>query len=144
MTGIGGYSIVGCTWARLGSAWSPVEDVIAYFEPRGPAGGTRLRFVTGDGHPRGDLVASDEPTAFGNGLLGWSADGQKVAVVSLPGAAAGSLWIAELGATPKWRKLVDLQAGVHLRGITWSRDGSELIVGVIRWSGDIVLAERTH
>lgn len=125
-------------------AWSPGDDVIAYLEPKGPPAGTRLRFVTGGGHPRVDFIAPDEPTAFGNGLLAWSADGRKIAVVSLPGASTGSLWIADVAAPPRWRKILDLPAGVHLRGVTWSQDGSELIVGVIRWSGDIILAERTQ
>jgi hypothetical protein len=41
------------------------------------------------------------------------------------------------------RKLLDLPAGVFLSGLTWSRDGSSLIVGRIQWAGDIFFAERS-
>jgi len=63
--------------------------------------------------------------------------------VSLPGAFSGSIWIVEPeGATP-FRKLLDLTAGVYLRGMSWSRDGASLIIGRIQSSGDIFLAERS-
>jgi dipeptidyl aminopeptidase/acylaminoacyl peptidase len=126
-------------------AWSPGDDLIAYLEPAGASGrGTLLRFVTGDGRARTDLVAANEPAVFGNGFLAWAADGRRVAVAGLPGAAAGMIWIADLGTPLTWRKVIDLPPGVHLRGLTWSRDGSELLTGVIRWAGDIILAERTR
>jgi Tol biopolymer transport system component len=123
-------------------SWSPVEDLIAYLEPRGAGLGTRLRFVTGDGRTRPDLVSPGEPALFGNGLLSWAADGKRLAVVGLPGTSTGSVWVATVGVPVSWKKVTDLPAGVHLRGVTWSADGSELIVGVVRWSGDIILAER--
>ena len=40
-----------------------------------------------------------------------------------------------------YRKLLDLPGGVRLRGITWSRDGSSIVVGRVQRSGDIFLAE---
>jgi hypothetical protein len=42
-----------------------------------------------------------------------------------------------------FKKLMDLPAGVFLRGLTWARDGSSIIVGRYRSSGDIFLAERS-
>jgi hypothetical protein len=36
-----------------------------------------------------------------------------------------------------------LPAGVFVRGMTWAHDGSSLIVGRYRWSGDIFMAERS-
>jgi eukaryotic-like serine/threonine-protein kinase len=123
-------------------AWSPTDDLIAYLSLAGQANGTRLRFVTGDGRDRPDFVSPSEPSQFGNGIVSWSADGKRLAVAGLPGVTTGSIWIAALGAPPTWQKLIDLPAGVHVRGMTWSQDGGELIVGVMRTSGDIVLAER--
>jgi len=124
-------------------AWSPREDVIAYIEPRGGTKGAFLKFVTSEGkvvHDRGDVL--EEPN-ISNGFVSWSPDGRRLAAVSLPGAFSGSIWIVEPeGATP-FRKLLDLTAGVQVRGISWSRDGSSLIIGRIQSSGDIFLAERS-
>ena len=123
-------------------AWSPTEDLIAYLAPLGQSNGTRLRFVTGGGRERPELVTPADPSQFGNGLLSWSADGRRLAVAGLPGVTTGTIWIVDVGSPPAWRKLIDLPAGVHLRGMTWSRDGRELLVGVMRTVGDIILAER--
>ena len=38
---------------------------------------------------------------------------------------------------------MDLPAGEFVRGLTWAPDGSSIIVGRYRWSGDIFLAERS-
>ena len=137
----GALAPLGTPAGASAAAWSPVDDLIAYLEPSGGRG-TRLRFVTGDGHARPDIVAPGEPTQFGNGLVSWSADGRRVAVAGLPGVYLGSIWIAEIGTPPVWKKVIDLPPGTLMRGMSWSGDGSELIVGVIRLSGDIILAER--
>jgi Tol biopolymer transport system component len=129
--------------AATAPAWSPQDDVIAYIEPRGGSAGAFVKFVRSNGqvvHERPDVP---ERQPFGNGFVSWSPDGARVAAVSLPGAFSGSIWIIEPeGGTP-FRKLLDLPAGVFLRGLTWSRDGSSLIVGRIQWAGDIFFAERS-
>jgi hypothetical protein len=56
---------------------------------------------------------------------------------------SGSLWITEPESAVPFRKMLDLPSGVFLRGLTWTRDGSSLIVGRIQWMGDIFLAERS-
>jgi Tol biopolymer transport system component len=126
--------------AATAPAWSPREDVIAYVEPRGGAVGAFLRFVRSNGQ----VVRADETgVQIANGFLSWSPDGRRLAAVALPGAFSGSIWIVEPeGATPL-RKLLDLAANDLLRGVTWSRDGSSLIVGRIQRAGDIFLAERS-
>jgi eukaryotic-like serine/threonine-protein kinase len=129
--------------AATAPAWSPRDDVIAYIEPRGGTVGAFVQFVTSNGQAIHDRVAAPEKLTFGNGFVSWSPDGRRLAAVSLPGAFSGSIWIIEPeGATP-FRKLVDLTAGVFLRGVTWSRDGSSLIVGRIQWAGDIFFVERS-
>ena len=85
----------------------------------------------------------DVPDRFGNGLMSWSSDGRKLAVAGLPGARAGYIWIFEPGRTTPPRKLLDLRPGVYLRGMSWSSDGSSIIVGHVQRSSDIVLAERS-
>lgn len=124
-------------------AWSPREDVIAYIEPRGGARGAQVRFVTADGQPvYTDLP--DLPVQAGNGTVAWSPDGTYLAMVGLPGNRAGYIWLLAPGSTTPARQLIDLPAGVFLRGVTWSRDGSSLIVGFVDWASDIVLFEVTE
>ena len=101
-----------------------------------------MRFVSSSGTPR-YTETTDVPDRFGNGLMSWSFDGRSLAVVGLPGARAGYIWIFEPGSTTPPRKLLDLRPGVYLRGMSWSSDGSSLIVGHVQWSSDIVLAERS-
>ena len=129
--------------AATAPAWSPREDVIAYIEPRGGTIGAFLKFVRSNGDVVHDRGAVLEAQNLSNGFVSWSPDGRRLAAVSLPGAFSGSIWIVEPeGATP-FRKLLDLTAGVLLRGMTWSRDGSSLIVGRIQSAGDIFFAERS-
>jgi Tol biopolymer transport system component len=123
-------------------AWSPRGDVIAYLEPRLGLG-TRLRFVSRNGQPVHERLP-EVPQQLGNGFLAWSPDGQRLAAVGLPGSRAGHIWIIEPDGPVPIRKLIDLPAGDYLRGITWTRDGSALVMGRIRWAGDIVLAERSR
>jgi hypothetical protein len=70
------------------------------------------------------------------------ADGTRLAGVSLAGAFRGAIWIVEPD-TAATRKLIDLGPSDLARGLTWSRDGSSLIVGLVRRSGDIFLLERS-
>jgi len=129
--------------AASAPAWSR-EDVIAYVEPRGGTLGAFAQLIRPDGQ-RINASPLDGPTApvIGNGFLAWSPDGKRLAAVALPGAAAGSVWIIEPNSPTPYKKLMDLPAGVFLRGLTWARDGLSLIVGRYRWSGDIFLAERS-
>ncbi len=123
-------------------AWSPREDVIAYLEPK-EGFGTNIRFVTGDGRVHGpDFPNVPEGMAINNGFLSWSRDGRRLAAVGLPGYLAGYILIVEPGSRTPFHKLLDLPAGVMLRGVTWSRDGRSLVMGQIRFAHDILLAER--
>jgi serine/threonine protein kinase/Tol biopolymer transport system component len=122
--------------------WSPSGDVIAYLEPRLGLG-TRLRFVTPNGQPVYESLP-EVPQQLGNGVLAWSPDGRRLAAIGLPGSDAGHVWIIEPNGPMPIRKLIDLPAGDYVRGVTWTRDGSALVVGRIRWAGDIILAERSR
>ena len=124
-------------------AWSPREDVIAYIEPRGGTIGAFLKFVRSDGQAVHDRGNGLDKQNLSNGFLSWSPDGRRLAAVSLLGAFSGSIWIVEPESATPFRKLLDLTAGVQVRGISWSRDGSSVIIGRIQSSGDIFLAERS-
>jgi hypothetical protein len=124
-------------------AWSR-DNVVAYVEPRGGDKGAFVQLIRPDGQ-RVDSSPLDGPRApfIANGLMAWSPDGKRLAAVALPGAAAGSIWIIEPNNAAPYKRLMDLPAGEFVRGLTWARDGSSIIVGRYRWSGDIFLAERS-
>ena len=129
--------------AATGPSWSR-DNVIAFIEPRGGAIGAFVQLI----RPDGQRIASsplDGPGApqIGNGSIVWSADGKRLAAASLPGSGAGTVWIIEPNNPAPYKKLMDLPVGVFVRGMTWARDGSSLILGRYRWSGDIFLAERS-
>jgi Tol biopolymer transport system component len=123
--------------AAISPAWSPTEDVIAYIEPRGGARGAQVRFVTADGQPTYTELA-DLPVQAGNGTVAWSADGKRLAMLGLPGNRAGYIWLLEPAGGAPPRQLVELPTGASLRGVTFSRDGSSIIVGFVDWASDIV------
>jgi hypothetical protein len=118
--------------------------VIAFVEPRGGTLGAFAQLIRPDGG-RVESSPLDGPGApfIANGFVVWSPDGTRLAGVALPGALPGSIWIIEPRSAVPYKKLMDLPAGVFLRGLTWARDGSSFIVGRYRWAGDIFLAERS-
>jgi Tol biopolymer transport system component len=113
-------------------AWSPTRDVIAYVSvtTSGP-GNSRLAFVDPSGAPV-DLALPKIPEAlvggFQNGTLAWAPDGRRLAAVT-QGTAGVSIWIVDAEGASPYRKVTDLSGGPRLRGITWTRDGSAIIVG---------------
>jgi len=125
-------------------AWSPTRDVLAYLEPTtsGPSS-TRLTFVT----PAGARVYETLPlvpaisSGFSNGVLAWSPDGRLLAVGSQNTNLPASLWLVDPEASIPFRKLVELPPGPRIRGVTWTRDGSALIIGQHDASSDIVLLD---
>jgi hypothetical protein len=44
--------------------------------------------------------------------------------------------------TTQFQKLIDLGIGPRVRGITWTKDGTALIVGKHDWMSDIVLMDQ--
>ncbi len=129
--------------AATGPSWSR-DDVIAFIEPRGGNVGAYAQLIGSDGQ-RVESRPLDGPGApqIANGAVVWSPDGKYIAAASLTGAGVGSVWVIEPRHPVPYRKVMDLPAGVFVRGMTWARDGSSLIVGRYRWSGDIFMAERT-
>jgi Tol biopolymer transport system component len=100
-----------------------------------------LKFVRSSGAVVDVDLAGLPP--LNNGFVSWSPDGHRLAAVSLPGAFSGSIWIVSLDGRSGPKKLLDLPNGVILRGLTWSPDGSSLVVGRVQVSGDVFLAERS-
>ena len=104
-----------------------------------------LSFVTPDGAP-GDLLKRDDDfeVNFNNGELAWAPDGRRIAVLALIGNAPTAIWLFNPGATPLLRRLIELPPGPRIRGLTWTRDGSSIIVGKHDALSDIVLFERSR
>ncbi len=130
-------------------AWSPDGRLIAYLLGRGELEPKTqlmtLSFVTPDGAP-GDLLKRDDDfeVNFNNGELAWAPDGRRIAVLALIGNAPTALWLFDPGATPLLRRLIELPPGPRIRGLTWTRDGSSIIVGKHDALSDIVLFERSR
>src|SRR6185295_16589802 len=126
-------------------AWSPTGDMIAYMSvaTTGTAV-SRLAFVNSSGQssPK-TLPVPPGVNGFANGMAAWSPDGRRLAAFMQQANTSASIWIVEPDASNPYRKLIDLPTGPRLRGITWTPDGSAVIVGKYDTSSDIVLMDGT-
>jgi Tol biopolymer transport system component len=130
--------------AAVQPARCPTRDVIAFLEPPTETGiTTPLGFVDSYGRR---LYASLPPppigAGFANGTLAWAPDGRRLAVVSADTAQPTSVWIVDPDAAAPYRKLIDLPAGPRIRGVTWTRDGSAVIVGKHETSSHVVMLDQ--
>ena len=123
--------------------WSAARQLIAYMAPTssGPSI-TRIAFLDAHGKTFYEtLPAPPSPGGFGNGFGAWAPDGRRIAVVSQPGGGIASIWIVEPDSPAVYRKLIELPPGPRVRGVTWTADGSALIVGKRDTASDIVIFE---
>ena len=97
-----------------------------------------LRFV--DGHGRQLFPSLPEQPLF-NGVVAWAPDGKRVAVVTVPANAPSVIWIVEPAASTPFRRLLELEPTVRPRGLSWTRDGSRLIMSSQESLSDLVLYE---
>jgi Tol biopolymer transport system component len=128
-------------------SWSHASDTVAYLEPtmEGQAGtatppNTRIliRFVDGQGRM---LFPNLPAQRLFNGTIAWAPDGKRVAVVTVPANSPSAIWIVEPAAAAPFRRLIELQPGVRPSGLTWTRDGSRLIMSSQESLSDLVLYE---
>ena len=68
-------------------------------------------------------------------------DGRRLAVVRQAGNSPAEIWLLELEAAQPYTKLVEFPPGPRIRGITWTADGSGIIIGEHDWTSDIVLLD---
>jgi Tol biopolymer transport system component len=127
--------------------WSPTGNLIAYIAAtaNGPSI-TSLAFLDARGQPARDaLPPPPGPSVFGNGTPVWAPDGRRLAVTSQPGGAGLiSIWIVEPDGPTVYRKLIDLPMSSRIRGLSWTRDGSGLIIGKRDTSSDIILLDQSE
>ena len=124
--------------------WNPNRDLIAYLEPATTgAAYTKLGFVNSMGRPQYPTLppAPEISAGFSNGMLSWSPDGRQLAVVSQNTNAAASIWLVDPESATPFRKLVELPIGPRIRGVTWTRDSSALIIGHHDTTSDIVILD---
>jgi TolB protein len=126
--------------------WSPQEDVIAYLSPEttGPTH-VSLTFVDPAGNLRYTKLSGppDTATGFVNGMVAWSPDGRRLAVASQNTNAPASIWIVQPALSePTYHKAFELAGGSRIRGISWTRDGSAVIIGRHDVAGDIVIMQK--
>ena len=125
-------------------AMSPVQDVIAYIATKreGTVATSLLGFIDMNGQI---LYASlpDRPGGggFANGFAAWAPDGRRLAVVRQQANSPAEIWLLELEAAQPYTKLVEFPPGPRIRGITWTADGSGIIIGKHDWTSDIVLLD---
>jgi Tol biopolymer transport system component/predicted Ser/Thr protein kinase len=121
---------------------SPTRDVVAYLSTKREGGlvTSSVAFIDS----AGNLALPDPPTGagFANGLLSWSPDGRRLAVVRQQTNSAADIWVTEPGVDHQYTKLMEFPPGPRVRGISWTRDGTQLIIGKIDWTSDIVLIDR--
>jgi len=124
-----------------GPAWSPNGEV-AYIEtfPASNGGLTTTRVAYIASRELAPPAAANLPTV-GNGGVAWDRSGRRLAVYGNSGAVASVIFILERDGSRPPRKLIEFPPDVRLRGLTWSLDGSSLLVGRQRRTSDIALFE---
>ena len=128
-------------------SWSRNSDVVAYLEPamEGEAGTPLpltsrilIKFVDGVGKA---LFPTLPVQRFPNGIVAWAPDGKRVAVATVPANAVSAIWIVEPGAATPFRRVIEFEPTVRPRGLTWTRDGTRLIMSSEASMSDLVLHE---
>ena len=136
--------------AAVAPSWSPASDTVAYLEPsmEAPSGAPAasavpvsrmlIRFVDGAGRPLFDHLPQQQ---LSNGLVAWSRDGRRVAVVTVPANAPSALFVIEPEGRTPFQKVTEFGPTVRPRGLTWTRDGTRVIIARQESLSDLVLHE---
>jgi eukaryotic-like serine/threonine-protein kinase len=125
-------------------AMSPVRDVIAYIATKRE--GTVATSLPGFIDMNGQVLYASLPDrpgggGFANGFAAWAPDGRRLAVVREQANSPSEIWLLELEGAQPYTKLVTFPPGPRIRGITWTADGSGIIIGEHDWTSDILLLD---
>jgi Tol biopolymer transport system component len=132
------------TGGATAPVWSAVTRRLAYIEPTQTVPvRQRIRFANEAGEQIFAAFPSDSVT-FNNAVLAWSPDGKRLAALNVVGNGGTSLWIAEPEGRYPLRKLLELPTSVLPRGMTWSADGSGVVIAYQDSTSDIVLFDLSH
>ncbi len=123
-------------------AWNPRQDLIAYLvqepasaEPRPRR--NRIAFVDASGKPQLEGLAPGP--AMSNGLLAWAPDGRRLLALARWTILAQEIFVVDIAAREPYRSLFKLPLGSGIRGVTWSPDGSSIVMGLEEQKSDVVL-----
>jgi Tol biopolymer transport system component len=123
-------------------AWNPRQDLIAYLvqepasaEPRPRR--NRIAFVDTSGKPQLEGLAPG--SAMSNGLLAWAPDGRRLLALARWTILAQEIFVVDIAAREPYRSLFKFPLGSGIRGVTWSPDGSSIVMGLEEQKSDIVL-----
>jgi Tol biopolymer transport system component len=122
--------------------WSPADDVIAYLESQANTNApstVHVRFLDVNGRPQ--AIPVFEPPNLGNSLFAWRPDGHALSIVSNSGSLPSVAWVVEPGDSTAHRMVTEFTDDTRIRGLTWSPDGTSLIVGRQKRTSDIVLLD---
>ncbi len=131
--------------AGTAPAMSPTDDVLAFMDivPIVPAtGGARrtVRIYPKFVDSRGTVLFPDVPKqAMPNPLTAWAPDGKRLAIVSINAYGAAQIWIVEPAAREPLRKIFDFPTGTRPNGLTWSKDGLNILAASESDNGDIIM-----
>ncbi len=123
-------------------AWNPRQAMIAYLVPE-PASTdpkprrNRLAFVDPSGKPL--LEALPPSPNISNGLVAWSPDGRRLAAAARNTTLGQELFVVDPSAPNPYRSLWKAPPGSGILGVTWSADGSSILLGMEEPRSDIVL-----
>jgi Tol biopolymer transport system component len=133
--------------AAVAPAWSPAADAVAYLEPTMEAQSdpsavpvSRMFLTIADTEGR-SLHPELRTQRLSNGLVSWSPDGRRLAVVGVPANTPAPVWIVEPGAKAPFRKVMEFKPSIRPRGLTWATDGTHVIVAIQEAPSDLVLHE---
>ena len=126
-------------------SWSLTTNRLAYLEleeaTESRLSRTTLAIMTG-GNRR--LYPNDSTLqGFANGYTAWSPDGQRIALVANQANSRATIWICDPDAPDPFHQLIELPVSVRVRGITWTPDGSSVLVAEQESRSDIVLFDLT-
>ena len=124
-------------------SWSAVTGQLAYLEPTEPTPTAQSRTYVAIVDAQGRRLYPDLPRqqAFQNGFVAWSPDGRRLAALAIAANTPAEIWIVEPGSANPFRQLLKLPVTVRLRGVTWTPDGSALVIAKQEAPSDIVLFE---
>ena len=123
-------------------AWNPRQALIAYLVQE-PASSdpkprrNRLAFVDPSGKPA--LETLPPGPNFSNGLLAWSPDGRRLAAAARNTTLFQELLVVDPSAAAPYRTLWKAPPGAGVLGVTWTADGSSIVLGLEEPRSDIVL-----
>jgi Tol biopolymer transport system component len=123
---------------------SPTADVIAYMSitRTESAATTDIAFVDREGREALPKLPNRPGSGFANGLAAWSPDGHRLTVIEQQANSPTRVWLVEPDQKQPYTLLMEFPNGPRVSGLTWTPDGSAVIMGKHDWTSDIVLMQQ--